>query len=183
LKRCAAADIVTLMATALTKDELIGLLQNEVRILLHLMTKVDASQLDYRPSEKQRSTLELLRYLTIMGPELTAMIQAGGFDPARWQAAVEKSNALDYDQVKAAIEAQPQQYAQLLGAYSEEELQGDIEMFGQKNSRGFNLAFLVLGGCAAYRTQLFLYLKACGHDELSTYNLWGGADAPAAASA
>ena len=36
---------------------------------------------------------------------------------------------------------------------------------------------LVLGGCAAYRTQLFCYLKACGRDELNTMNLWAGMDA------
>jgi putative ABC transport system permease protein len=39
---------------------------------------------------------------------------------------------------------------------------------------------LVLCGCAAYRTQLFLYLKACGREELNTMNLWAGGDAPAA---
>ena len=55
----------------LTKPELIGSLQNEVRILLHLTTKVDRGKLDYRPTPKQRSTLELLQYLTIMGPSLT----------------------------------------------------------------------------------------------------------------
>ena len=38
----------------------------------------------------------------------------------------------------------------------------------------------VLCGCAAYRTQLFLYLKACGRDELNTMNLWAGIDAPMA---
>ena len=55
---------------ALTKDELITSLQNEVRILQHLCTKIEPSMLDYRPTPKQRSTLELLRYLTSMGPEL-----------------------------------------------------------------------------------------------------------------
>ena len=39
---------------------------------------------------------------------------------------------------------------------------------------------LVIRGYAAYRTQLFCYLKACGHDELSTMNLWAGMDLPAA---
>ena len=39
----------------------------------------------------------------------------------------------------------------------------------------------VLCGCAAYRTQLFLDLKACGREELSTMNLWAGMDAPAPA--
>jgi hypothetical protein len=38
----------------------------------------------------------------------------------------------------------------------------------------------VLCSCAAYRTQLFLYLKACGREELNTWNLWVGIDQPAA---
>ena len=56
-------------------------------------------------------------------------------------------------------------------------------MFGSKSSRGYLLVNLVLAGHAAYRTQLFCYLKACGRDELSTMNLWAGTDAaePAAA--
>ena len=38
----------------------------------------------------------------------------------------------------------------------------------------------VLGQCAAYRTQLFMYLKACGREELNTTNLWVGVDPVAA---
>ena len=52
---------------------------------------------------------------------------------------------------------------------------------GNKTSRCFLLVNGVLSGCAAYRTQLFLYLKACGREELGTMNLWVGTDAPAAA--
>ena len=48
----------------LTKSEMIALLQKEVRILQHLITKIDPKTLDYRPTPKQRSTIELLRYLT-----------------------------------------------------------------------------------------------------------------------
>ena len=44
----------------LTKNELIASLQHEVRVLLHLASKIDRSMLDYRPTPKQRSTLELL---------------------------------------------------------------------------------------------------------------------------
>ena len=32
---------------------------------------------------------------------------------------------------------------------------------------------------ASCRTQLFLYLKTCGREELGTMNLWAGVDAPA----
>ena len=66
----------------LTREELVASLQNEVRILLHLASKIDRSQLDYRPTANQRSTLELLRYLTMMGPELIACVRSGALDHA-----------------------------------------------------------------------------------------------------
>ena len=63
----------------LSKTELTGLLQNEVRILLHLISKIDRAKLDYRPTAKQRSTLELVRYLSMMGPALVAVVKKGTF--------------------------------------------------------------------------------------------------------
>jgi hypothetical protein len=66
------------------------------------------------------------------------------------------------------------------GGMSGADFRAEIEMFGNKTTRGAFIVNLVLGGCAAYRSQLFLYLKACGREELSTMNLWGGMDAPAA---
>ena len=68
----------------LTKSELISSLRNEVRILLHLASKIDRATLDYRPTPKQRSTIELLKYLSIMGPSLVQAAKAGTFDPAVW---------------------------------------------------------------------------------------------------
>ena len=163
----------------LTKQELISSLQNEVRILLHLAGKVDRNKLDYRPTPKQRSTIELLRYLVNMGPMLIKGIKAGAFDGPAWQAATAEANAMNFDQVLAAIQKQSDIYADQLGGFSDEDFRGEIDLFGNgKASRGSVLINLVLAGHAAYRTQLFLYLKACGREELSTMNLWGGVDAP-----
>ena len=167
----------------LTKTELIGSLQNEVRILLHLAGKVDRTMVDYRPTPKQRSTLELLRYLSIMGPELIKATKAGAFDPAAWTVAQTAADARDFDQTVAAIAAQTDDYANLLADVSDADLRGEIEMFGRTVTRGSFIVTFVFGGCAAYRTQLFLYLKACGREELNTMNLWGGMDSPAAAAA
>jgi hypothetical protein len=162
----------------LTKFELIGSLQNEVRVLLHLASKIDRGKLDYRPSPKQRSTLELLQYLTIMGPVLIEAAKAGSFDGAKFGAALQAAGARDFDQTVAAIAAQRDLYSSLLGTLSDADFRTEIEMFGNKSSRGAFLTNLVLCGCAAYRTQLFLYLKACGREELGTMNLWAGMDAP-----
>jgi hypothetical protein len=165
----------------LTKSELIGSLQHEVRILLHLASKIDRPMLDYRPTAKQRSTLELLQYLTIMGPELVKAATAGQFDVATWTAREQAAKLLDFDGIVAEIATHPQTYKTLIGAISDEAFREPITMFGCQTTRGAFLVNLVLCGCAAYRTQIFLYLKACGREDLSTMNLWAGADAPAPA--
>jgi hypothetical protein len=163
---------------ALTKQESISSLQNEVRILMHLTTKIDRAKLDYRPTEKQRSTIELLRYLTCMGRGLVPAIQTGAFDGAAWGAAVAAANAKDFDAVLKDLESLAPFYAAEIGKMSEADLATEMELFGNKGSRGSILVNLVLSGHAAYRTQLFLYLKACGREELNTMNLWGGVDGP-----
>ena len=162
----------------LTKSELIASLQHEVRILLHLSSKLDRSMLDYRPTPKQRSAIELLRYLTIMGPNLVKFARSGSFDPAAWTVEEKAAAARDFDQTVAAIAAQSDTYARLIGEISDADFRGEIEMFGSRTTRGAFLVNLVLCGHAAYRTQLFVYLKACGREELSTMNLWAGVDAP-----
>lgn len=170
----------------MTKEELIASLQHEVRILVHLAGKVDKSKLDYRPTPKQRSTLELLQYLAIMGPIQVAVIKDGVFDraalSAAWSPAEAAVKAMNFEQVVAAIQKQSDEYARLLNGWTEAEFRDEIDMFGNRFTRGRLLVNLVLGGHAAYRTQLFCYLKSCGREELNSMNLWAGVDAPMAAA-
>jgi hypothetical protein len=165
----------------LTTAELISSLQGEVRILLHLASKVDRAKLDYRPTPKQRSTLELLRYLSMMGPTLVTYTLTGSQDHEIWSTAQKAADARDFDQAIAAIAAQSDEYARQLANVPDADFRVEVDSFtGGKTSRGALLVNLVLGSCIAYRTQLFLYLKACGREELGTMNLWAGMDAPAA---
>jgi hypothetical protein len=163
---------------ALTTEELIESLQNEVRILLHLATKIDRNKLDYRPSAKQRSIIELLRYMSIMGPGLVTAIKTGNFDGAAWGTAAAAAEVKDFDAILDDIGKQSEMYAAELGSMSDAEITAPLDMFGRSKSRGAHMVNLVLCGHAAYRTQLFLYLKACGREELNTMNLWGGMDNP-----
>ena len=160
----------------LTREELVSSLQNEVRILLHLAGKIDRDKLDYRPSPKQRSIIELLRYMSYMAPSLIPSIKTGAFDMPAWQAAQAKAQASDLDALLVTIGQQSEGVAALLGEYSDADFRGEADMFGRKASRGSHLVNLVLSAFAAYRMQLFLYLKACGREELNTMNLWGGID-------
>ena len=160
----------------LTKQELIGSLQNEVRILVHLCGKVKPEMLDYRPTPKQRSTLELLQYLTLMGRVLVPSVKAGTFLVDDWTAGEAKAKALDFAATVKELESLSNFYADGVNKISDEEMRGEIEMFGSKSKRGPLLVNMVVGGHAAYRTQLFCYLKSCGREELNTMNLWAGVD-------
>lgn len=166
----------------LTKDELLSALQGEIRILLHLASKVDPAKLDYRPSAGQRSTLELLQYLTIMGPIHFDAVLRGAFDMdawrTAWQTGERKAKFLDLARAKEAIGKQSDLFAERLGTCSDADLRAEIEMFGHRESRGSMLVSMVLRHYSAYRMQLFLYLKASGRDELNTMNLWVGIDSP-----
>ena len=165
----------------LTKPELVAALQNEARILHHLAGKIDRSKLDYRPTAKQRSTLELLKYLSMMGPTLVRYVKVDTPDPAMWTDATAAADARDFDQTIAAIAAHGDLYASLLADVSDADLRAEVMgVDGSKTSRGSVLVNGVLCSCAAYRTQLFLYIKACGREELNTMNLWAGVDSPAA---
>lgn len=165
----------------LSKQEAIDALQGEVHIILHLASKIEPKMLDYRPSPKQRSLLELMQYLVVMAPAQLNTIVAGDFTMdsfrARWQPAEAAAKTMSLEETKAAIARQSSLFAELIGPLSDADLRAEVEMFGRRASRGFWIVRLPLCHYSAYRMQLFLYLKACGRTELTTMNLWMGADA------
>ena len=124
----------------LTKDELIGWLKTEVRILVHLAGKVDRAKLDYRPTANQRSTLELLQYLAIMGPINIAVIKGGVFDraafSAAWTPAEQAAKEMTFDQAVAEIERLSGEYPKLLEDWSDDDFRSEVDMFGTKSTRG-----------------------------------------------
>ena len=100
--------------------------------------------------------------MSYMAPLVIRSIQAGAFDVPGWQAAnaaaESAAESADLDAALAAIGKQSGECAELLAGFSD----GDLRA--------------VLCAFAAYRTQLFMYLKACGREELNTMNLWAGID-------
>ena len=164
----------------LTKEEAVASLQNEVRLVLHLMSKIEPAMLDYRPAPGQRSLLELCRYFVPMAPVQLRFVIAGNFTmeswiPA-WTAEAATANAMNLEEVKAALAKQSALFAEMLAPVPDAAFRQEIEMFGNRATRGLWTVRLPLTHFAAYRMQLFLYLKACGKEELNTMNLWAGVD-------
>ena len=161
----------------LSKAELIASLQNEVRLVVHLVSKAAPAHLDYRPSPSQRSTLELVRYISMMGPTIIRWSLANTSDFEIWTRGEAASKERSFEQAKDAIAAQHAEYADLLAGLTDADFRAEVTDFdGNKTSRGAFLTNLVLSGCAVYRMQLFLYLKATSAPALNSANLWSGVD-------
>jgi hypothetical protein len=111
-----------------------------------------------------------------MGPQLVQGAKTGTFNVEAWTKASQEAEARDFNQTVKALAAQHDAYAALIGPMTDADFRETVNMFGTPMSRGAFIVNLVLAGCAAYRTQIFLYLKANGREELTTANLWGGAD-------
>ncbi len=167
----------------LEKDELVDRLNHEVRILLHLLSKARPADLAYRPTRGQRSLQDLLEYLTIFPVIHLRTVAAGVWDRDAWGAAWRTEQAAakgrSLEEIRNAISRQPAMFAQLISPLTNEDLRLEMEMFGRKSSRGELLVWMLLCHYASYRMQLFLYLKACGREELGTMDLWAGVDAVA----
>ena len=94
-----------------------------------------------------------------------------------WRREEAAAKGLNLEEIKDAIGKQPALFSELLGSLTDADLRDEMEMFGTKASRGSWLVWMLLCHYVAYRMQLFLYLKACGRQELGTLDLWAGIDA------
>jgi hypothetical protein len=154
-----------------------------VRILLHQAGQIDKSKLDYRPTPRQRSILELLQYLAIMAPTQIAAIKGEDFSRSAmmsmWRPAETTAKSMDFEQAVAAIQQQSAQFDQIFSDSMAADLRSEVDMFGHKVTRGELLVTQVVSAFAACRMQLFCYLKSCGREELNTVDLWMGTDAGA----
>jgi hypothetical protein len=166
----------------LSKQDLLDALGHEIHIILHLAAKASAEQLSYRPSPRQKSTLDLLHYFSMVGPIHLRGALSNHFDMAdwgrQWQEHEAAATVLGAEQTIAAIAGLPALFAEILAPFTDEFLREETQLFGTTYPRAVWILNLVLSHYTAYRMQLFLYLKAAGHEELNTMNLWLGIDAP-----
>ena len=160
----------------LNKPELIAPLQKEVRILLHLAGKLegDAGRLPADAEAAKRAGSAALSELH--GPGARRGCEERG---VRWPGVEGRRSRLRRSAIctrRSRSSKHCPKYDRLLAGMSDADFRAEMTGFdGSKLSRGMFIISLVLGGHAAYRTQLFCYLKACGHEQLGTDEPLAGA--------
>ena len=161
----------------ITKEQFADSMLRECDILIHLFSKLPDGSDDYRPSEQQRTTLALLRYIAICGAAGIRCMSAG--DWSLFKSYSERVAEMPSSDFPAAMERQKAEIAEFFASVSEETLRTqEAPMPGGGGVLPLGLA--ILNGpfkwLAAYKMQLFLYAKAAGATELRTANLWRGSD-------
>lgn len=162
----------------LTKNDLAAAMIRECDICVHLWSKFDEAGFGYRPSPDQRSTLELLQYLSHMGSSVLEVFLTGDwslFGPR--SAAAATMTAAEFP---AAMERQKAAIREFFANVSDETMATqETPLPGGRGTATLEQA--ILGGpvlwLPAYKLQLFLYAKASGAKDIGTSNAWGGMDA------
>lgn len=161
-----------------SKQHLIASIENEFRIIKHLAEKIPPNTEGYKPTENQRTTLELLQYLSTIFANATHVIYEG--DIAAYQTAPLKGNETTVENFVTKMDEQLEIWRGMMEKFDESQLGTVINLYGMGDmTKGWYLVENLLKWAAAYKMQLFLYIKSSGNTSIGTSNLWGGMDMPA----
>lgn len=160
----------------ISKQQFEASVLDEIRIVKHLATKVLPGTLDWRPTPKQRSILELMQYVSQSAATFTEVIleaNAGIF-----QERSELAKSVTPENFAAAMDAQADKLKELLAKFDDAQLNMEVDLWnsGHKTTKAELLFNSMLKGMTAYRMQLFLYIKASGREDIGTSDVWQGTD-------
>ena len=164
----------------ISKQIFIAKLQNEVRIIKHLAAKATTPELlNFRLSDSQRTTAQWLAYIALVGIAGTKDIlndDASGFETF-----MDDMDNFDVSTFDAKIDKNLADIVTLIEQTPDEKFMEDKTLFWSfTDTRAGHMLWSVYNWHVAYKTQIFLQLKAAGLSNIGTMNLWAGMDAPTA---
>jgi hypothetical protein len=159
-----------------TKEQIWSSFKKELSIIKHLAEKVPEGGEHHKPTEKQRTTLELMHYLASFGGGMFNVIKEGdGMAFMNYANTVKDITVANF---AVAIDTQEVAMKEIFDSLTPELLKEEITAWGNTQTRELYVLD-ALKMLTAYKMQLFLYAKAAGNHAIGTSNLWAGMDMPA----
>ena len=156
----------------ISKEQLVDEIVRELDIMRHSGEKPTEEQLSYRPSDSQRTLIELMRYVSYVFISTAEAVVNGNQDV--YKAKSEEAETLTLANFDERMKKQAEDIRALVMPLTEEQANEEVMVY-MKQSRALYLLNM-LKWAAAYKLQMFLYLKASGHSKLNTMNAWAGMD-------
>lgn len=162
----------------ITKDQLAASMARECEIISHLFTKLPPGCDAYSPGPGQRTTIELLRYISYCASAGIRSLVAR--DWREYGVAEAESARMSMNDFPAAMALQKSEILAFFAKVTADELMTSETKLpgGAVVTLGLGVVNGPLKWLVAYKMQLFLYAKANGAKGIGTSNLWGGVDRP-----
>ena len=158
------------------KQHLLNSIEKEINICRRLYTRIPPGQMNFRPKEGVRSTLELLQYLGCIGS--TMLIYWLKKDETDFNtffgATTTTATAMPHEQFLTVMDEQISTIKDLFNQITEEDLfyKEITYPWGSKASLGEGIIATSIKWLAAYKLQLFLFIKLSGDQKLTTADAW-----------
>jgi hypothetical protein len=156
------------------KQHLLQNLQREIFLLKQLAGFIEERDLDFRPADKMRSTLELMQYLSGIGATMLRWFIKSDLNPEEWAKIREQRKLVTLDNFEQKLDEQLEQIVMYMDLINEEDLNTkEVELPSkEKMILGTAIINAPIKWLAAYRLQLFTYLKMNGRSYISTREAW-----------
>lgn len=156
------------------KHQLLQNLQREIFLLKQLAPLIEERDLDFRPAEKMRSTMELMQYLSGIGATMLRWFVINDLTPEEWVKIREYRKSLTLENFRDRLDEQMEDIVKYMNMINEEDLVKVEVTLPSKEKMVLGTAIInaPIKWLAAYRMQLFMYLKMNGRSEISTREAW-----------
>ncbi len=156
------------------KQHLLFNLEREIILLKQLAVFIEEKDLDYRPNEKVRSTYELMQYLSGIGSIMMRRFVKNDITPEEREKIMAYRSTLTLGNFQERLDEQWEQIKMYMGEITDEELlTKEIELpWKEKMVVGAAIINAPIKWLAAYRMELFLYLKMNGKSAIGTKDAW-----------
>jgi hypothetical protein len=160
------------------KTHLLDSMLHECTVAQHLFGKLKSGSFEYRPTPGQRSTTELLQYLSVIGiAGATCMVEN---DWKRFGPFSARAKELTPEGFVEAMDRQKAELIALFKTLPEERLATQEAPLPGGGTQPLAVALMngPLKWLTAYKLQLFLYAKSSGAHGIGTADAWRGMDMP-----
>ena len=156
------------------KQHLLQNIKREIDLLKQLAPFIEEKDLEFRPNEKLRSTLELMQYLSTIGSVIIRRFIKNDITPEMREKTKEHWQTLTIQNFSARLDEQLVAIEEFMSEVTDEDLfTKEIELpWKEKMTLGAAIINCPIKWLAAYRMELFVYLKTNGKADLGTKEAW-----------
>jgi hypothetical protein len=155
------------------KQHLLRAIEREIYLAKQLAPFIDESKLDFRLSEKTRSLLETMQYLSTIGSVMMQFYDSG-MTKEDWANTAEKNKSVTLQNFAARMDEQQKIIQSYFEKISDDDLLNkEVELFWKEK---MPLGLAIMQGpvkwLTTYRMELFKLVKLSGKPEISTKEAW-----------